>query len=110
MKYQKTNVINEIGIPKPTIILLNLGFKPFDEASMLAVIIGAIADSITATSIIFECCCKITTYSKYITAGVRINLYKSPIPKNLQCWLLRSNFNCNPTDSIANGVIIVPAF
>jgi hypothetical protein len=39
-------------------------FKPWVVASILAVIIGAIADSIIATSIISEFCFKITTYNK----------------------------------------------
>jgi hypothetical protein len=45
-KIPKANVIKERGIPKPIIILLNRGFKPWVVASILAVIIGAIADSI----------------------------------------------------------------
>jgi hypothetical protein len=57
-------VINDNGIPKPIIILLNLGFKPCEEAKILAVIIGAMAASIMATFIAFECWSKITTYNK----------------------------------------------
>jgi hypothetical protein len=47
-------VTKEIGIPKPIIILLNRGFKPCVVANILAVIMGAIADSIMATSIILN--------------------------------------------------------
>jgi hypothetical protein len=42
-------VINDNGIPKPIIMLLKRGFKPWVEAKIQAVIIGAIADSIIAT-------------------------------------------------------------
>jgi hypothetical protein len=42
-------VTNDNGIPKPIIILLNLGFKPWEVAKILAVIIGAIAASMMET-------------------------------------------------------------
>ena len=48
-KYQNTNVIKERGIPKPIIILHNLGFNPWEAAIMLDEIMGAIAASITET-------------------------------------------------------------
>jgi hypothetical protein len=42
-------VTNDNGIPKPIIMLLNRGFNPCVEAKIQAVIMGAIADSSTAT-------------------------------------------------------------
>jgi hypothetical protein len=62
-KIPKNNVIKERGIQNQS-SLLKRGFKPWVVASILAVIIGAIADSIIATSIISEFCFKITTYNK----------------------------------------------
>jgi hypothetical protein len=46
-------VTKEIGIPNQS-SLLKRGFKPCVVANILAVIIGAIADSMIATSIILE--------------------------------------------------------
>jgi hypothetical protein len=53
-KYQK-NSVTIMGL-KPIIMLLNRGFNPCVEAKIQAVIMGAIADSSTATWITFECC------------------------------------------------------
>ena len=50
IQYQKASVRNETGIPMPTIIELNLGFSPWAEDTIDAVIMGAIAASITQTS------------------------------------------------------------
>jgi lipopolysaccharide export LptBFGC system permease protein LptF len=61
MKYQKASVTNEIGIPKPIIILLNFGFNPYVEANIAPVIIGAIAVSIIVIFITSECWLKMKT-------------------------------------------------
>jgi hypothetical protein len=48
-------VIKDIGIPKPIIILLNFGFKPYVEANIAPVIMGAIAIYIIVILIASEC-------------------------------------------------------
>jgi hypothetical protein len=48
-KYQNNKVTNDNGIPKPIIMLLKRGFKPWEAAKIQAVIIGAMAASMIAT-------------------------------------------------------------
>jgi hypothetical protein len=72
-----------------------------------AVIMGAIADSSTATWITFECCCKITTYNTSVRASVLVYI-KDLIPKVPMLTFFRSKRNCKPTDSKAKGVTKLP--